>query len=336
LKSNDAAAEHIARIPGWSIWRWIGFAISVAIIIAAFATLFRLLHDIEPVKVLGALLSTPWQTLAIAALFVAGGYVTLTFYDFFALRTIGRHDVPYRVAALAGFTSYSIGHNLGATVLTGGAVRYRIYSAWGVSLIEVAKIAFVTGLTFWLGNAFLLGIGIAYAPEAASAINQLPPWINRTIGLAGLAAIGAYLLWLIPRPRVVGRNNWQVTLPSARLTGVQIAIGVLDLSFGALAMYTLLPASPPADFLPFAVVFVVATLLGFLSHAPGSIGVLDAALLVSLPAFEKEGLLASLLIFRALYFLIPFVVALLLLGVREFLLAARKQTSRGVSGGFRL
>ena len=101
-----------------------------------------------------------------AALFVAGGYFTLTFYDLFALRTIGRPDVPYWAAALAGFTSYSVGHNVGASVFTGGAVRYRVYSAWGLNAIDVAKICFVAGLTFWLGNATVLGLGIAYAPLA--------------------------------------------------------------------------------------------------------------------------------------------------------------------------
>jgi uncharacterized membrane protein YbhN (UPF0104 family) len=290
--------------------------------------LFRLLHDVELANVLAALRGKQWHTIATAALIVAASYLTLTFYDFFALRTIGRNDVSYRIAALAGFTSYAIGHNLGATVFTGGAVRYRIYSAWNLSLIEVAKIAFVTGLTFWLGNAFVLGIGIACAPEAASAINQLPPWINRAVGLAGLTAIVAYLLWLMPGPRIVGRNGWQITLPNARLTLVQITIGVLDLGLGALAMYTLLPQAPPVEPLPFLVTFVFATLLGFLSHAPGSIGVLDAAVLVSLTSFEKEELLASLLIFRALYFLLPFVIALALLGLRELWLVACRMPRR--------
>lgn len=302
-------------------WRWIGATISVAIVAYAFFTLFRLLHDIEPAKILAALYAKPPSVIALAAILVAAGYITLTLYDFFALRTIGRHDVPYRIAAMAGFTSYVIGHNLGATVLTGGAVRYRIYSARGIDLIEVAKIAFVTGLTFWLGNAFLLGAGVSYTPEAATAINQLPPWVNRAIGLAGLAAIASYLLWLIPQQRFVGRGNWQIALPTARLTLLQIAIGVLDLWFCALAMYVLLPAAPQIDFIPLMVTFVVATLLGFISHAPGSIGVLDAAMLVSLPAFEKEELLASLLIFRALYFLAPFVIAIMILGIREVWLA---------------
>jgi glycosyltransferase 2 family protein len=323
--TGDVARSFRRRIP----WRWVGVAVSIAIVTYAFATLFRLLHDIEPTKVFDALHAVPPATIALAALFVAAGYVTLTFYDFFALRTIGRREVPYRIAAMAGFTSYVVGHNLGATVFTGGAIRYRIYSARGISLIEIAKIAFVTGLTFWLGNAFLLGIGVAYAPETASAINQLPTWINRTVALAGLAVIVGYLLWLIPHRRVVGRGDWQITLPDSRLTLVQIGIGVLDLCFGALAMYTLLPATPQIDFIPLMVTFVVATLLGFISHAPGSIGVLDAAMLVSLPSFEKEQLLASLLIFRALYFLLPFVLALLILTIRELsLVMAPKAPAR--------
>ncbi len=89
--------------------------------------------------------STDWRTLGIAGLFVAAGYLTLTFYDLFALRTIGRFEVPYRIAALGSFTSYAIGHNVGASVFSGGAVRYRIYSAWGLSVIEVTKICFVAG-----------------------------------------------------------------------------------------------------------------------------------------------------------------------------------------------
>jgi uncharacterized membrane protein YbhN (UPF0104 family) len=160
-------------------WNRIGVAISLVIIAIASVTLFRLLRDIELDKVLAALQATSGRTVLIAGGFVAAGYVTLTFYDYFSLHTIGRGDVPYRIAAFASFTSYSIGHNLGATVVTGGAVRFRIYSARGLTIVDVAKIAFVTGLTFWLGNAFVLGLGMAYAPEAASAVNQLPPWANR-------------------------------------------------------------------------------------------------------------------------------------------------------------
>jgi uncharacterized membrane protein YbhN (UPF0104 family) len=193
-----------------------------------------------------------------------------------------------------------------------------------LTIIEVAKIAFVTGLTFWLGNVFLLGIGIAYAPEIASAVDQLPPWVNRVIAFAGLAVIVGYLIWLLPRPRVIGRNEWQIVLPNARLTLVQIGIGILDLGSAALAVYTLLPAQPSIEFVELLVTFVIATLLGFLSHAPGSLGVFDAAMLIGLPQFEKEELLATLLIFRVLYFILPLFLAVSVLGVRELWLSAAK------------
>src|SRR5262249_3539749 len=177
-----------------------------------------------------------------------------------ALRTIGRDAVPYRVAAFTGFTSYTIGHNLGATVLTAGAIRLRIYSAWGLGIIDIAKIAFVTGLTFWLGNAFVLGCGMAYAPGAVSAVNPLPRWIHRAIGVSGLLIILAYLLWLRPRPRSIGWSSWRITLPNPRSTLVQIGIGVLDLSAGAIAMYFLLSAYPPVRFISFLSSFLTPLL----------------------------------------------------------------------------
>ena len=250
---------------------------------------------------------------------MVGAFCTLTFYDFFALRTIGKKHVPYRIAALSSFTSYSIGHNIGATVFTGGAIRFRIYSDYGLSAVDVAKICFLSGLTFWLGNTFVLGIGMAWHPWAASAMDQLPAAINRLIALGVIGAIVAYFVWLTPRRerRELGQNGWKVRLPSAPLTLVQILIGVVDLGFCAMAMYLLMPAQPDIDFISLAVVFILATLLGFASHAPGSIGVFDAAMLVALPEFGREQLLATLVVFRILYFMIPFGIAISIMGTRE-------------------
>jgi hypothetical protein len=204
-------------------------------------------------------------------------------------------------------------------VFTGGAIRFRIYSDYGLSAIDVAKICFLSGLTFWLGNTFVLGIGMAWHPWAASAMDQLPPAINRLIGLGCIAAIIAYLVWLSmgENRRELGQNGWKVVLPSAQLTLLQILIGVVDLGFCATAMYLLMPAQPGIDFISLAVVFILATLLGFASHAPGSIGVFDAAMLVALPQFGREQLVATLVVFRILYFVIPFAMAISILGMRE-------------------
>src|SRR6187399_1309466 len=295
----------------------LGVLISITVIAVACYVLYHMLRGIETDEVIDAIKGTEPRQIALAALFVAAGYFTLTFYDWFAVRAIGQGHIPYRVNALASFTSYSIGHNVGASVFTGGAVRYRIYSAWGVNAVDVAKVCFIAGLTFWLGNATVLGLGIAYVPETAGSIIPLPAWLNRTLALATLAVLVGYVAWVWTQPRVVGRDGWKVTLPGGPLTLMQIGIGIVDLSFCALAMYMLMPEEPNISFVALAVIFVAATLLGFASHAPGGIGVFDAAMLVALWQFDKEDVLAGLLLFRLLYYIIPFALALAILGSRE-------------------
>jgi uncharacterized membrane protein YbhN (UPF0104 family) len=304
----------------WIGWKRLGIAASLLIIGFAITTLVRTLKGVDTGVLLAALRDLPPGHVALAGLCVVGAFCTLTFYDFFALRTIGKKQVPYRIAALSSFTSYTIGHNIGATVFTGGAIRFRIYSDYGLNAIDVAKICFLSGLTFWLGNLFVLGFGMAWHPWAASAMDLLPPAVNRLIAIGCLAGIAAYFIWLSlgENRRELGQNGWKVVLPSARLTLLQVLIGVVDLGFCAMAMYLLMPMQPGIDFVSLAVVFILATLLGFASHAPGSLGVFDAAMLVALPEFGREQLLATLVVFRILYFLIPFGIAISIMGCREF------------------
>jgi uncharacterized membrane protein YbhN (UPF0104 family) len=255
---------------------------------------------------------------------VAAAFVTLTFYEFFGLRTIGIKQVPYRIAALASFTGYSIGHNVGAPAVTGGAVRYRIYTPWGLRVLDIAKLCFITGLTFWLGNTTVLSLGMIIEPQAVTAVDQLPAAANRIVGIAALAILISYVLWAWRKQRTVGRNSWSVNLPSGPLTFLQIGIGILDLVCTAYAMYLLMPEQPWIDFMTLAVIFASATLLGFASHAPGSMGVFDAAMLVALEQFDKHQLVAALLLFRLLYFVIPFTLALTALGLREIYVSIAK------------
>jgi glycosyltransferase 2 family protein len=310
----------------------LGVVVSLAVIAVACYQLFHILRHIDFGHVLEAIKETEPRQIVLAGVFVAAGYFALTFYDLFAVRAIGRTDIPYRVNALAAFTSYSIGHNVGASVFTGGAVRYRIYSAWGLNAIDVAKICFLAGLTFWLGNAAVLGLGIAYHPEAATAIDQLPAWFNRIAAIAIITALAGYVTWVSMKPRHVGRGAWTVVLPAGPLTLLQIAIGIIDLSFCALAMYILMPNEPYVGFVVVAVIFVTATLLGFASHSPGGLGVFDAAMLYGIlhfdKQFDKEKLLAGMLLFRVLYYLAPFFISVILLTLREFVLGARLKRQR--------
>src|SRR6476619_7310928 len=193
-------------------WKRLGIAASLLIIIFAVTILVRTLKGIDTGVILTALTEIAPHRIAMAALCVVGAFCTLTFYDFFALRTIGKTQVPYRIAALSSFTSYTIGHNIGATVFTGGAIRFRIYSDYGLNAIDVAKICFLSGLTFWLGNLVVLGIGLAYHPAAASDMDLLPAELNRLIGLGCLSGIAVYFVWLVTgrERRQLGQHGWKV------------------------------------------------------------------------------------------------------------------------------
>src|SRR5436305_14981585 len=326
----EAIRRAISFLRQKQILHKLGVVVSITVIGIACYVLYHMLRGIDVDEVVEAIRQTEPRQIALSALFVAAGYFTLTFYALFAVRAIGRTDVPYRVNALAAFTSYSIGHNVGASVFTGGAVRYRIYSAWGLNAIDVAKICFLAGLTFWLGNAAVLGLGICYHPEAAANIDRLPAWLNRIVAVGIIIGLVAYVAWVWTKPRQVGRGAWTVLLPGGPLTLLQIVIGIVDLSFCALAMYVLVPDEPNLGFVVVAVIFVSATLLGFASHSPGGLGVFDAAMLVGLWQMDREDLLAGMLLFRVLYYIAPFVLSVILLTLREIIVGARSKRLRSL------
>jgi uncharacterized membrane protein YbhN (UPF0104 family) len=306
----------------------ISIAISLAILIVAAAVLYHLLRDVEIGKVVVALeAQSPWRIL-IAGVLVIAGYSNLICYDLFALHTIGKRNIPLRVVAFASFTSYTIGHSLGAATLTCGLVRFRVYSFWQMNLVHIAKIALFTGMTYWLGNIVVLGAAATYAPQALMMLDHLPAWLNRLAGLVGILTVIRYLFWLAGGRRSIGRDSWQVTLPGVRGTLLQIGIGALDRMLASLSMYMLLPANPAVGFATVLVVFVLATLLGIVSHAPGSLGVVEAAILIGLPQYPREDLLAALVTFRVLDFFLPLMLATLMFGARELRLLARRAQVR--------
>jgi glycosyltransferase 2 family protein len=266
----------------------IGIAISVAIVIVAAVVLYHLLRDIEIAKVLAAFEAQSSWCIFIAGALVVAGYSNLVCYDLFALHSIGKRNIPLRVVAFASFTSYTIGHSLGAATLTCGLVRFRIYSFWQMNITHIAKIALFTGMTYWLGNIVVLGAAVVYAPLALTTVDHLPAWLNRLAGFTGIFVVICYLGWLAGGRRLIGRDNWQVALPGVRGTLLQIGIGALDRVLASLSIYMLLPASPAVGFATVFVVFVIATLLGIVSHAPGSLGVVEAAVLIGLPQIRAR------------------------------------------------
>jgi uncharacterized membrane protein YbhN (UPF0104 family) len=295
----------------------LGVLVSIAIAGAAIFALTHALKKVDYDEVLAVVHRTNYGTLALALTLVAISYGSLTLYDLLALRTIRRNEIPYRIAALASFTSYPIAHGLGAVALISPLIRYRIYSYNGLGAVDVANICFLTGLTFWLGNLTALGLSLLIDPGAISLFDYLPRLLNQWLAAALLAGIVAFVVWSWLAPRTIGTRRWPVRLPSGPLVLLQIAIGVVDLGAAALAMYVLIPAGLNIEIFRLTTVFIAATLLGFASHAPAGIGVFDAAILLGLGGDDKEPLIAALLMFRCLYHFLPFVLALGLFGAVE-------------------
>lgn len=298
--------------------------VAVAMLSIAGYVLFTKLKVIDWGKVWEAIGQIGAPTLLLAGLFTVAAYATLTVYDYFATRTIGREDIPYPACAIGSFSSYSIAHNLGATVFTAAVVRYLVYSRYKMTGPQVVKVCFIAGLTFWLGNATVLGLGFVLEPWVVTPV-VAPLGISgdmvRVVGVLVLAVLAGWLFF-VSRPRQFGSGTWQIKLPTAKLTFLQMVIGIVDLSCTAMILYVLLmamPNAPPAPFVAVAVIFCSAMLLGFATHAPGAAGAFEATLLVALPplGFTAEAVVAAFILFRLYYFIGPFVLALVIVAVRE-------------------
>jgi len=294
-----------------------GAVFSIAIGAGAIYALTHALKHIDYNQVFAIVRNTEARVIVFALILVTASYASITLYDWLALHTMGRKDVPYRIAALASFTSYPIAHGIGAVALVSPIIRYRIYSHRGLGAKGVANICFITGLTFWLGNMTALGFSLLYEPTALGVIDHLSPGINRLLALVLLCGVGAFMVWSWLHPRSIGTSPWLVRLPSGPLVLLQILIGLLDLTAAALTMYVLLPAGLDIGLFRLMAVFIAATLLGFASHAPAGLGVFDATILIGLGSEDREQLLAALLMFRFLYHFVPLTIALVLFGAVE-------------------
>jgi len=294
-----------------------GIFFSLTIAAGAVLALTRALHNVDYDQVFAIIRHTEVGVIVLALILVTASYGSITLYDWLALHTMGRKDVPYRIAALASFISYPIAHGIGAVALISPILRYRIYSRSGIGAMGVANICFLTGLTFWLGNMTALGFSLLYEPLAIGVVDHLTPGINRLLALTLLSGVAAFVIWSWRHPRRLGKNRWVVRLPSGPLVLLQILIGLLDLTAAALTMYVLIPSGLDIGLFRLMAVFIAATLLGFASHAPAGLGAFDATILIGLGGADKEQILATLLMFRFLYHFVPMLGALVLFGAVE-------------------
>lgn len=304
----------LERVP----WRIVGAVVGLLLFGSALVILQKVLREVRYNDVRDAVQSVGMRQILFSLGATAFSYVALTGYDLFGLRHIGRREVPYRTAALSAFTGYALSYTIGFQVFVAAAVRYRTYAEAGLSAVEVAGLTLVSGLTFWLGIIFVLGLGLSIKGNELAFLDMIGPSLNRTVGIVCLLGIGIYLGWLFGRHRTVNALGLRLPLPGFTSTLAQLGIGVADIMGASAALYVLLPAAPDLTFAVFSAIFIVALCLGMASHAPGGAGVIEATLLLALPEIGADRLIAALLLWRLIYYLLPFTLAILLLAVLEF------------------
>ena len=325
--ANPAAADHAPQLLAITpvdqhlarrhrMWSRVGAGFSICILALSVWVLGRTIAGLHWGELRAAIAATSLEQIVGASLLTAISYIALTGYDAVAIRQLHLR-VPYRTTALASFTSYAISFTLGFPLVTAGTVRYWIYSRAGVSAGKVASLTVIAGLTFWLGMALVIGVALTIQPDAIAEVNRLKGWVNLLIGLSILSAIMYYLAWISRGHRRVSVQGLRLELPGLTLTLSQILLGVIDLGCAAGALFVILPAGHGLDFISFCATYVLACLLGIASHMPGGIGAFEATMLNTVPAPSPETLFASLLLFRIIYYVAPFVLALALLGANE-------------------
>jgi len=318
LETRLTRAPVRSRAAQWMLHhrRWLVPLAVLGVALLGFAALHSLLAEVRLKDVRAALHAIPEDRIALALGLTIGSYVCLTFYDVLALRAIGR-PLPWRTAAMASFTSYTVSHNLGLALLTGGSARYRVYANAGLELGDVARVTLLASATFWSGVAVVGAAALLFTGAPVDlGIIAVTPLVGHLAGATLLMGIVLLFVLRATGRRQIGRGDLALPVPPVPVMAAQIGVAALDLLLAALALYVMLPASlaPPLDL--FLIAYAVGLVAVLVTHVPGGIGVFEAVMLATVPG-DRPGVFAALLLYRVIYYLLPLAVAAGLLGLLE-------------------
>lgn len=253
--------------------------------------------------------------LAIGSTLVA--YAALAAYDRLALDHLG-HRISLWFITLCSFTTYALSHNLGASVFSGAVVRYRAYRSKGLTPGEVGVLVAFCSFTFTLGTLMLSAIVLLLRPNIIERFSEfLPIEMSLTTGCLILALIALYVLGSLVGMRPLRTRWFQLHYPRPSIVLRQWIIAPVELLGAAGIIYFALPEAGNPGYVVILGIFLASFSAALLSHAPGGIGVLEFVFIAALPEMDPADVLAALAIFRLLYLLVPFVMALVVILVFE-------------------
>ncbi|MGE0252341.1 MAG: lysylphosphatidylglycerol synthase domain-containing protein [Dongiaceae bacterium] len=299
--------------------RWLSFLMVVALFGGAMWLLYHQLHKHSWEDFEAAILAIGGRDIVMACVFTLLSYIVLAGYDFSALYYLQRR-LPSRGVFLASFTGFAFSQNLALSPLTGGAVRLRIYSAYGVPPLEIGKLVAFCILTFSIGATAVGGTMMVIEPELMQPLDHLPIEIARLIGIVTLLGIAGYIYWASHRKTPIRFRGFEFKPLSTKLAVWQILLAAIDLALVSAVLYVLLPTQGTGvTFLYVFGVYVVAITFGILSHVPGSLGVFDSIVILLLEdRIETPYIVGAILLYRLIYLLIPLLAASLTLALFEW------------------
>ncbi|MEP6502689.1 MAG: lysylphosphatidylglycerol synthase domain-containing protein [Betaproteobacteria bacterium] len=276
------------------------------------------LHGVSLPALLQALLNQPPRQVAAALALTALSFACLAAYDAVGVRLVARRRVPMRLALLAGAAGSAVANTVGFHAMSGTAVRAHLYLPAGLKAGELARVVSMSWLSLVAGNMTMLAV--AELLQAASTERAGP---HLAIGLALAVALAGWLAWLGTGRRALTWRRWRLPMPSARLALLLVAIGAVESATAIGALYVLLPPDLTPPFGLFAAGCIAVVTLGVVAHTPGGLGVFEAGMIALLSGSGRHDLLAALLLYRLVYNLLPFALAVLALGLRASLRVRR-------------
>jgi uncharacterized membrane protein YbhN (UPF0104 family) len=284
--------------------------LGVLVLVGIIAGLHGALRHLGPRDVLAALQATSRQQIVHALMLLAVSVCVMTAYDIpgilFARRLVAFPRLKLRQVALASFCAYALSHVLGAPALSAAAIRLRLYAQWLVPPVGIARIVALSGSMFTIGLATLLGFLLLLHPRGVPLFGHaVSPMVLRLGGAVLVAAVAFYVA-AAGRVAVLQVFGRQITLPGWRLALAQAVLGCVDTGTACAILYVVLPATPGLSYPHVLGIYLAAFASGVFSGLPGGVGVFDSVLLLGLSEYLPPATaLGAILLFRAMYFLVP-------------------------------
>jgi phosphatidylglycerol lysyltransferase len=298
-------------------WRWIGPVAALLVFGGVAWVLHRELAHLHLRDILGQFRSIGRGDVFTALGLTAASYLLLSCYDVLALRYLGKAVISYGRVAFTTFIASAFGHNLGLAAFTGAAVRLRLYASAGLTAVDVATISGFCSLSIGLGLFSMAGISFVLQPERAATTLHLYRGWSVLVGAGLLAAVAAYVGWCLLARRPIEIRGWALRAPSPRIALTQVTVSVIDMGLATAVLWWLLPEKANIDFVTFAGAYVLAVAAGAISHVPGGLGVFETVIILALPHVPASELLGSMLAYRAIYYIVPLLVAAVLFALEE-------------------